>query len=386
MDASMTGYNIGVALKMEKKTGYYIHFDARKSIGVSKKIDMQMKAFSSQFCMQEVEITATPRSLFQRIVGLLPWKSITRNYEKAWQQIDAPDFVYVRRTVADHDYLSFLKRIKKRYPQCKIIVEIFTYPYDRDDFGKWNAWPFYIKEFIYRKRYKRCIDRFVTYSSDDKIFGVPTIRTTNGVDTQQVNMTSGTYLVNRITMVGVAYMQRQHGYERIIRGLRDYYAEGSAAKKVYLYLVGDGPEKEHYQKLVQRYALNDYVKFYPTITGTELDEIYEQSDVGLASFGFYKAGVYYSNSSLKAYECLAKGLPLATGCSITGVDKECPFVFSFPNNKSVVDIGEIVDKFEKLRNNGTKSKEDLAKEIRTFAEKKFSMEIVMRSIIDYINE
>ena len=123
----MTGYNIGVALKMEKKTGYYIHFDARKSIGVSKKIDMQMKAFSSQFCMQEVEITATPRRLFQRIVGLLPWKSITRNYEKAWQQIDAPDFVYVRRTVADHDYLSFLKRIKKRYPQCKIIVEIFTY-------------------------------------------------------------------------------------------------------------------------------------------------------------------------------------------------------------------------------------------------------------------
>ena len=132
----------------------------------------------------------------------------------------------------------------------------------------------------------------------------------------------------------------------------------------------------------QTYALSD--SFFGTLSSSS--GIYEQSDVGLASFGFYKAGVYYSNSSLKAYECLAKGLPLATGCSITGVDKECPFVFSFPNNKSVVDIGEIVDKFEKLRNNGTKSKEDLAKEIRTFAEKKFSMEIVMRSIIDYINE
>ena len=371
---------------MEKKKGYYIHFDARKSIGVSKKIDMQMKAFNSRFCVQEIQITATPRNLLQRLIGLFPLASITRDYEEAWKKIDNPDFLYVRRTVADHDYILFLSQIKKKYPKCKIIVEIFTYPYDKDDFGKWNAWPFYIKELMQRKKHRKYIDRFVTYSDDKEIFGVPTILTTNGVDTQQIKMTSGTYLPNRITMVGVAYMQRQHGYERIIRGLKDYYNKRNVAQKVYLYLVGDGPEKEHYQKLVWRYGLQDYVKFYPTTTGEKLDEIYEQSDVALASFGFYKAGVYYSNSSLKVYECLAKGLPFATGCPIAGIEKECPFMFAFPNNNSVVDIAQIVNEFEKLRNNGSKSKEELAQEIRLFAETNFSMEIVMRPIIDYIDE
>ena len=66
---------------------------------------------------------------------------------------------------------------------------------------------------------------------------------------------------------------------------------------MYLYLVGDGPEKEFYQKLVSLYHLQDYVKFYPTMTGKELDEVYDQADIALASFGFYKAGVYHSNSS-----------------------------------------------------------------------------------------
>ncbi|MDO4303908.1 MAG: glycosyltransferase [Bacillota bacterium] len=371
---------------MGKKKGYYIHFDARKSIGVSKKIDMQMKAFNNRFCVQEIQIIATPRSLIRRLIGLFPLASITRDYEEAWKKIDNPDFLYVRRTVADHDYMLFLSQIKKKYPRCKIIVEIFTYPYDRDDFGKWNAWPFYLKELIQRKKHRRYIDRFVTYSDDTEIFGVPTIRTTNGVDTQEIKMTSGSYLPNRITLVGVAYMQRQHGYERIIRGLKDYYNKGNVTQKVYLYLVGDGPEKGYYQKLVKRYGLQDYVKLYPTTVGEKLDEIYMQSDIALASFGFYKAGVYYSNSSLKVYECLAKGLPFATGCPIAGIEKECPYMFAFPNNKSVVDIAQIVNEFEKLRNNGRKGKEELAREIRLFAEENFSMEIVMRPIIDYIDE
>ena len=56
----------------------------------------------------------------------------------------------MRRAVADRKYLQFWKKIKERFPQCKIIVEIFTYPYDKDEFAKWDAWPFYIKELLYR--------------------------------------------------------------------------------------------------------------------------------------------------------------------------------------------------------------------------------------------
>ena len=368
---------------MEKKRGYYIHFDARQSSGVSKKIDMQMKEFSKQFCIKEIPITASPRSLLQRIAGLFPLASITREYESALQQMVDPDFIYMRRTVADHDYMLFLKRIKDRYPECKIIVEIFTYPYDRDDFGKWNAWPFYLKELLYRKKYKEYIGRFVTYSKDKSIFGVPTICTTNGVDTEQVHMIAGHHAPNQITLIGVAYMQRQHGYERVIRGLRTYYRQEDVARKVYLYLVGDGPEKKYYQRLAEKYNLSAYVKFFPNQTGDDLDKLYGQADIALASFGFYKAGVYHSNSSLKVCECLAKGLPFATGCSISGIEDTCPFMLLFPNNKSTVDIHQIVVWFEKLwKRKG--NKEEMAKSIRGFAEKNFDMSVVMHPIIQYI--
>ncbi len=369
---------------MREKRGYYIHFDARKSVGVSKKIDMQMRALSNEFCMEEIPIAAIPRNLIWRIIGLFPFASVPRKYEDAWKQIVAPDFVYVRRTVADFSYMSFLRQLKKKYPNCKVIVEIFTYPYDRDDFWKWNAWPFYIKEILNRKKYRICADRFVTYSGDKEIFGVTAIRTTNGVDTDRIKMSVGNYHRDRITIIGVAYMQRQHGYERIIRGLKDYYKKQNIRKEVYLCLVGDGPEKKYYQKLARQYNLLDHVQFYSTVIGKELDELYDQADIALASFGFYKAGVYFSNSSLKAYECLAKGLPFATGCSISGIDENCPYMFLFPNDKSVVDISQVVTRFENLIEKFGKDKSELAREIREYAETNFSMEKVMKPIIDYI--
>lgn len=368
---------------MGKKRGYYIHFDARQSTGVSKKIDMQMKELSKQFYVEEIQITASHRSLLQRIIGLFPLASIAREYERALQQIVAPDFIYMRRAVADHDYMLFLKGIKDRYPECKIIVEIFTYPYDRDDFGKWNAWPFYLKELLYRRKYKEYVGRFVTYSNDKEIFGVPTICTTNGVDMEQVQMIPEHYIPDQITLIGVAYMQRQHGYERIIRGLRVYYSQENITKQVYLYLVGDGPEKKYYQRLVEKYGLNAYVKFFPNQTGEALDQLYGQADIALASFGFYKAGVYRSNSSLKVCECLAKGLPFATGCSISGIENTCPFMLLFPNDKSTVDICQIAAWFEKLRRN-ERNEGEMAKSIREFAEKKFDMKVVMRPIIQYV--
>ncbi len=368
---------------MQKKRGYYIHFDGRQSIGVSKKIDMQIGEFNKHFEMRELQIPALPRSLIKRILGLFPTASITRDYNDALSKMENPDFIYVRRTVADRGYITFFKKIKEKYPFCKIIIEIFTYPYDKDDFGKWNAWPFYIKENIYRRKLKKYVDRFVTFSKDKVLFGVPTICTTNGVELEQINMVNGEYTKDRIVIAGVAYMQRQHGYERLIKGLKEYYEEKSNMQKVILYLVGDGPEKKYYQELVEQEKLQDYVKFYPTIKGEELDEIYNQVDIALASFGFYKAGVYHSNSSLKVCECLAKGLPFATGCSIAGIEETCPFMFLFPNDKSVINIAELVEKFELLR--AGKEKKELAKEIRNFAEEKVSMKIVMKPIIDYIN-
>ena len=221
------------------KKGYYIHFQGRQSIGVSKKIDMQIEELGRGFDMQEIAVETPVRSLAWRVLGLFPVASITRDYKAALEQMDDPDFLYVRRTVADREYLHFWKQVKERYPNCRILIELFTYPYDKDDFGKWNAWPFYLKELLYRPRLKKYVDRFVTYTDDKEIFGIPTIRSANGINVDSVPQIAGAFQDGQINMIGVAFMQRHHGYERIIEGMREYYDGGQTPElKIRLRLGG----------------------------------------------------------------------------------------------------------------------------------------------------
>lgn len=365
------------------KKGYYIHFQGRESIGVSKKIDMQLAEFKKHYDMTELEIKTPKRNLFQRIIGLFPTASIKRKYKEAFENIVEPDFIYVRRTVADREYVSFWKNVKLKFPNCKIIIEIFTYPYDKDDFGKWNAWPFYIKEKVYRRYLKNYIDRFVTYTNDEMIFGVKTICTTNGIDYDAVKLIEGDYQNKHLNMLGVAYMQRQHGYERVIKGLAQYYQNKDRDYKVTLQLVGDGPEKKYYEELVDQYGLRDYVEFYKTTCGNELDSMYNEADIALAAFGMYKVKVFGAIGALKTRECLAKGMPLISGSPIDVLDQEFKYAKIFPNNNSIIDINAVVDFFEHIKDKRTKH--EVAEDIRNQAEKKISMQVVMKPIIDFIN-
>ena len=367
------------------KKGYYIHFQGRTSIGVSKKIDMQLKEFGRFYDMEEMEVETVQRNLFQRILGLFPTASIKRDYKKALESMEQPDFIYARRTVADRAYVNFWKEIKKKYPRCKIIVEVFTYPYDKDDFGKWNAWPFYIKELIYRRKLKKYVDRFVTYSDDDVIFNIPTIRTTNGVNVDDVSIINGDFPQNQLTIIGVAYMQRQHGYERIIKGMGEYYQQGKNYYKIFLKLVGDGPEKKRYQELVRKYGLAEYVKFYPTTTGKQLDKLYDQSELALGVFGMYKVGYKGPVGAIKTRECLAKGIPIVSGSPVDVMDDDSKYIKIFPNDDSAVNMKEIIDFYETLRKEEG-SKRKLAEKLRNFARQHVSMEVVMKPIEDYINE
>lgn len=364
--------------------GYYIHFGSRRSIGVSKKIDWQLKEFGKYYEMEEIDIDYVPRTIVQRVLGLFPTASISREYEKALEKINNPRFLYVRRTVCDRDYLMFWKEIKRRFPECKIIIEIFTYPYDRDDFAKWNAWPFLLKELIYRPKLKKYIDRFVTYSSDTEIFGIPAIVTTNGIIVDDVRELAGACIPKTIRMIGVAYMQRQHGYERIIRGLAEYY-KNPGEYKITASFVGDGPEKEMYQKLAYDNGLSDVVSFYPTTSGAALDDLYDKADISLAAFGMYKVGYHESIGAIKTRECLAKGIPMASGSPVTNVEDGFKYLEIFENDNSPIDMKRIISFYENVYSD-EKSRDAISGELREYARNHVAMDVVMKPIIDFIEE
>lgn len=365
------------------KRGYYIHFDGRLTSGVDKKISMQVAEFENKYLIEEINIQALQRNLYQRIMGLFPWKSIKRKYEPALSHIEKPDFLYVRRTIADRDYIKFLEIIKKNYPECKIIVEIFTFPYYKDEFLRWNAWPFYFKEINSRHRFKKVIDRFVTHSDKSEIFGVPTIRTINGIKVSKVrSVNTDRPIAGEIVIIAVAFMQKHHGYERVIKGISNYYKKGGA-KKIKCLFIGEGPERNKYEKLVEKLQLNGCVVFLDNTVGEELDKLYEKADLALVSFGFYKENVY-KVSTIKAKEYLAKGIPMISGCEEQVlVDKKNPFILNVSNNSTSLDFFEIINFYEELlKKYGRK---EIITEMRKLAYETVDMPIVMQPIFDYID-
>lgn len=363
--------------------GYYIHFDGRKSIGICKKIDMQMKELRKFFDIDEIEINALDRNLFQRIYGLLPWCSIPRNYEAAMNRISNPQFIYIRRTIADFAYIRLLKNIRTNYPKCKIIVEIFTYPYDRDEFYKWDAWPFYFKELLNRRKLKKYVDVFVTHSREKSIFHIPTIHTTNGIIVEDVDPVTSINEKkdNSIIMIAVAFMQKHHGYERIIKGLHHYYKAGGK-RNVQLWLVGDGPERKKYIQMVKGMRIDNYVKFFDTVVCEKLDELYNQADIALGAFGCYKDHVYFV-STIKVKEYMAKGIPIVNGCKEEMFEHDdIEYYLNVPNDVSTVDIEKIIKFYDNLYR--IKTKEQLINEMRREAIRTVDMSVTLKPIIQYI--
>ncbi len=366
--------------------GYYVHYKGRIPIGVSKKIDMMLKEFSKFSNIEEIDLTPPKCSLFRSLLGFVPFINIKRDYKKAYECMAKcpPDYIYIRRTTADRGLLKFIKYIRDTYVDCKILVEIMSFPYDKEEFFNAIYWPYYFKESINRKKYKLYLDRFVTFSDDETIFGVKTIRTLNGIDVGQITAVSGERKSSDINLIGVAGMCPFHGYERLLYGLYDYNQK-NGGRKIVIHLVGDGSEISKYKNITEKCHLEDQVIFYGKKYGSELDEIYDGMDIAISSLGLYKLGVN-KISSLKLNEYLAKGLPVVAGCNTVALTgKNSKYYLQFENNESAIDMFKIVDFYDAIYS-GNKQRREIVDDIRKLAYETVDIAVTMKGIKDYIGE
>lgn len=366
--------------------GYYIHYKGRIPIGVSKKIDMMLDEFGKFSNVKEIDLTPLKSNLFRSLLGFVPFINIKRDYKKACECMKKwpPNYVYIRRTTADRGFLQFIKHIRNTYADCKIIIEIMSFPYDKEEFFNGIYWPYYFKESLNRRKYKLYVDRFVTFSDNEMIFGVKTIRTLNGIDVGRISPVSGKRKSSNINLIGVAGMCPFHGYERLIDGLYQYY-QRNGNRKIVIHLVGDGPEIPKYKSITKKCHLESQVIFYGKKTGKELDEIYEGMDVAISSLGLYKLGVDRI-SSLKLNEYLAKGLPVVAGCNTVALtDKNSKYYLQFKNDDSAIDIFKIVDFYDAIYD-GNKQGREIVDEIRQLAYETVDISVTMRGVKDYIEK
>ncbi len=366
-----------------KPTGWYIHFNARDTVGASKKIDAQLKAFNKHFNIIEKDIKLKSKNRLLNAPALLPLGSLTWDYSELYKD-ELPDFIYVRKILTDRKFYLFCKYVKDNKPDCKIIVEIHTWPYDRIK-AKIVGDIFLIKDKYYNsKRLDGLVDRYATYSDDKTIFGVQTINIQNGIDVDSIEVRKAkksSYDV--IDLIWVAFFGIQHGVERVILGLRDYYLneEASNRKEIHVHLVGDGSVIGQIKNMIRECNLESKVFFYGYKYGEELDELYDMCDMGLSVFGLHKAGVSQS-SALKVREYLAKGLPVVSGCKEDVFERACSeYYLEFPDDDSAIDINRIIEFYHSVYDK--ESADCVIKKVRNYAKSTVDMEKTMEPVLEY---
>ena len=374
------------------KKGYYLYPGSKTEFsGVEKKVDAQIKVLSQYFEIKKIIIEKESTNFLKSILWRLPFGSWGAKYDETISEMlsschkDEVSFIYIRAGAIDRRYLEFLRNLKTTFGNAKIVLEVATFPYRKELLQDYGMWPWFFKDMLYSGRIKRFVDKVVTFTEDELIFDIPTIRTHNGIIVDDVPMGISQDVIknglNRINLIAVAQFQKSHGYERIIKGLADYYSK-PREKDVYLYMVGEGDQKAYYERLTQRYGLQKYVIFHGKKSGNELNALYDDSDIGLSCFGLYKRGIDIS-SALKVREYLAHGLPIVSGVREDVFDEEGNSYFlRFPNDKSNVSIERIVNFYCELVSN--KKKERLREDIRSFAKQKLDMEIVLKPVIEYL--
>lgn len=293
-------------------------------------------------------------------------------YKKLLKFIDEKNvkLIYVRYPFSEPFFIRFLKECKKR--SVKVLLEIPTYPYDEE----LSTFKLFIDR-AFRKYLHKYVDRVVAVSNHEEIFGIPTIRISNGIDIEEVKATSTSKKVHAMNLIGVAGLQFWHGYDRVVTGLYEYY-KTNPDRKVYFHIVGAGAELESLKKLTETLGLSEFVIFHGPKHGEELDSLFDEAHIAIGSLGLHRISLE-SGAVLKVREYCARGMPFVISYNDLDFPDDFPYMLKVPADESPVDIEQILRFYDRIK------EREFVKEMREYAEKNLSWEVKLKPVIDEIN-
>lgn len=363
-----------------------VDFSNWKTDGICKKILMQVKAFRDMgyavdfcyTCNGDTYIDSdSEKKCIGKKRGLVIRKSVCNSVA---QYIRDKNYnaVYIRYCFAEESFISLLKSFKNK--SDKVVVEIPTYPYDKEFCNGLARKMLLLLDKCYRNKMHKYVDRIATFSEDKIIFNVPTIQIVNGIDFSKIKPRKVTEEKDTINIIAVASMASWHGYDRLLEGLGKYYLN-NGGRRIRLHLVGDGEEVPNYINIIEKYGIQEYVDLHGNQSGEELDAIYDYCDLAVASLGIHRKGIYLS-SELKTREYAAKGLPMITSCNIDVFPLlDCSFIHKVSEDDQALNIEGIVSFYDEIYAN--KDKKAVVCEIREFAKKVCDISVTMKRVETY---
>lgn len=375
--------------------GLYLHFFGLNNFsGISKKINYQIEALERcglemHLCTVEIDSKGVQRRVcndkeidnFGNGVFAKFGKWILFNNLFKYIIENGIEFLYVRSFYNTNPMLlRMFSKLKKH--GVKVIVEYPTYPYDIETKSEHIRYqPIFFLNRIFRGFLKGRVERVVTFTELKEIDGVKCVNISNAIDFNSIKLSKrpvfdGSYF----SMIAVAEVHFWHGYDRVIRGLNNYYNSNlldDNKVEVHFNIVGEGsiPDRDALIKLTKELSLDNYVHFYNNQYGEALDLLFEQSHFAIASLGRHRTGIS-KIKTLKNREYAARGLSFAYSENDSDFDN-MPYVFKIKPNESAVDIVSLLDFYRGL---------DISpQEIRRSIENKLSWDIQMKKVLKSID-
>ena len=327
--------------------------------GISKKIHYQVRALEANGVETHLCYLSEKQGIKYRLVdqeiladygGGIKGKLYKRfEFHSVFHYIikNQINLVYIR---SDHNANPFTIRLARKIKKAGIhvVMEIPTYPYDQEYVSFKRKIQLLVDQ-CFRKRLAKYVDRIITFSNYKTIFGTPTIQISNGIDfddipmKQHVNDTS-----QEIHLIGVAEIHFWHGFDRLLKGLANYY-NTSPQYKVYFHIIGDfftQREREECMSIVKENHLAPYVILHGRQTGKDLDLLFEQCDFGIGSLGRHRSGITHIKT-LKNREYAARGIPFVYS-EIDDDFENMPYIMKIPADESIVNITTILSFYNQL--------------------------------------
>lgn len=353
--------------------------------GSAKKTKEQIETFCDLGINTTLynEIDVIKESKISKIITRLPY-TYAFNKLKYSDEIDGYDAYYIRFFGSDYYLYKFIKKIKKRNPNSKILLEFPDIDYMAHFEKKIKNIPYFLKNIFFLKKTKKFVNRSITMQQNNMYLGMKNISILNGIIVNKVKIINNYSILKKkeINLGIVASFQPVHGIDLLIQNLGEYYKDPINEKKIFVHVVGDGILKDEYEKLVKKYNLEKYVFFYGFKFDEELEKIYQKFDIGVCELAPFRRE-YKVSSSLKSREYLAKGLPIISAVKIDALNENNWFYKLIDTSTYKIDINEIIDFYESiyLKNEDINS---IRLKIREFSKNNLDMKITLQPIAKYL--
>ena len=332
----------------------YAYYGFDKANGISKKIHYQVKALKEcgldvRLCYYDISPSGERRWMADNAViaelgqGVFAKirKRLGLNCIANYVLRENIHFVYIRSYHNANPFtINMVKRMKKK--GAKVVMEIPTFPYDQE----YITWPMKFKRLTdrcFRHRLASFLNGIVTFSNAKNIFGERTIRISNGIDFDAIPMKKQMNdTTHELHLIGVAEVHYWHGFDRLIRGLAEYYCT-NPDYKVYFHIVGPlsgEREKQEILPVIRDNKLESYVILHGPQHDQQLDAMFEQADFAIGSLGRHRSGITHIKT-LKNREYAARGLAFTYSEIDEDFDK-MPYIWKAPPDESPINIQQLI--------------------------------------------